>query len=177
MQSPRITSTLDVAKRLAGVLGLALGIVNLTWQFSLSREAKAERMDTRLGIDVELGARKVDVFAEVVNIGQRPIHIRDVELHCGNVPPYPTYSLEAKLPEDQALQPGAARKFWSKDIELSDCPLVDDKGVPSERRIWSVNVSTNMGQTQRRSEFSFWSVWRSAPVAATEAKRKRSPGH
>jgi hypothetical protein len=74
----------DQAAHVLGVLGFALSVVAIGWQVFVYRDAQRDHIITRVTAVYHTGPYEVDrdgdVFVEVVNDGQHPLYLRDVEL-------------------------------------------------------------------------------------------------
>ena len=167
----------SILASILGVLGFVLSIVSLGWQVHVYEESLTDKDLVRFSIsflnddkeirsvantaknrsNVELdpsSLNKNELFAEVVNIGQRPLYVKEVRLlvPCPETGDSDSITFHpAKGSHPGALEPGAAAIFKAGPWNLLDHPLaaVD----PPER--FCVIVESNKGVVTQTEEISY----------------------
>ncbi|SRR6266849_974228 len=167
----------SILASILGVLGFVLSIVSLGWQVHVYEESLTDKALVRFSIsflnddkeirsvantaknrsNVELdpsSLNKNELFAEVVNIGQRPLYVKEVRLlvPCPETGDSDSITFHpAKGSHPGALEPGAAAIFKAGPWNLLDHPLTTVD--PPER--FCVIVESNKGVVTQTEEISY----------------------
>jgi hypothetical protein len=173
-RSPRFGFTLA---SVLGVFGFVLSIVSLGWQVHVHQESVSDKALVRFSIsflnddkqihevtktakhrfDAALdpsSLEKTQLSAEVVNIGQRPLYVKQVRLvvPCPETGDSDTITLEpANGSHPGVLEPGAATTYKAGPWNLLEHPLAAID--PPER--FCVTVESNKGLVTQTDEISY----------------------
>jgi hypothetical protein len=163
-----------------GVLGFCLSLAGLGWQVFVYRESLKERALVRLSATYDVPdvahadepPKKGSLAVELVNIGQRPLYVKEVALDvpCPAVPggDEMTFHTTGKAAEsDTPLAVGAAAIYQIENWDFAEHPLdllsrIDESSKVKD--VYCVIVSSNRGEVQRQSELTTWTTVISASV-------------
>ena len=188
-RSSRVGSTLA---SILGVLGCVLSVVSLGWQVHVHEESLTDKALIRFSIsflnhdkeirsvtktaknrsDVELdpsSLNKNELSAEVVNIGQHPLYVKQVRLivPCPESGDSDSITFQpAKGSRPGVLESGAATIYKAGPWNLLEHPLFD----PAER--FCVTVESNKGFVTQTDEISYVTFSISKRLKSTLMKPK-----
>jgi len=148
----------DRLVHILGMLGFLLSIVSLAWQVYLYRESFSERVILRLsalhlGQDIQTPAKKKGGYLsiEVVNVGQRPLYLRQVAINipCASVERqgWVFYGTGKPNFETLRLESGASKTF-QEQWDFAAHPLGIQNGAVEDA---CVTVESTKGEILRSS--------------------------
>ncbi|PYX09675.1 MAG: hypothetical protein DMG88_05400 [Acidobacteria bacterium] len=171
-QEPKSSRSGSTLASILGVLGFVLSVVSLGCQVHVHEESLTDKALVRFSIsfpdykmirsvtktgknrvDLDLDAsflKKNGLFAEVINIGQHPLYVKQVRLivPCPETRDSDSITFQPAKGSPRALEPGAATIYKAGPWNLSDHPLLD----PAER--FCVTVESNKGLVTQTDEIS-----------------------